>query len=60
VRRTWSGCAKSSATIHYIIEGGGHTWPGSIPIKSLGLTTKQIDASSIIWKFFSAYSLPPS
>jgi len=58
VRRTWSGCAKSSTTIHYIIEGGGHTWPGAIPIKSLGLTTKQIDASSTIWKFFSAYTLP--
>jgi polyhydroxybutyrate depolymerase len=58
VRRTWSGCATSSATIHYIIVGGGHTWPGSIPIKSFGLTTKQIDASSLIWKFFSAYTLP--
>jgi polyhydroxybutyrate depolymerase len=59
VRRTWSGCAKSSSVIHYIIEGGGHTWPGSaIAIKSLGLTTKQVDASSVIWKFFSAYTLP--
>jgi len=57
-RRTWSGCAKSSATVHYIIIGGGHTWPGSIPIPSLGLTTQQIDASALIWKFFSQYSLP--
>lgn len=57
VRRTWSGCASSAATVFYIIEGGGHTWPGSIPIPSLGLTTKQINASREIWKFFSAHTL---
>jgi len=57
VRRTWSGCAKSSTVSHYIIEGGGHTWPGSIPIKSLGLTTQQIKASDVIWKFFAAHQL---
>ena len=58
VRRTWTGCAKSSTVVHYIIQGGGHTWPGSIPLPRLGLTTKQVDASAEIWKFFSAYSLP--
>ncbi len=57
VRRTWSGCATSGAVVHYIIEGGGHTWPGSIPIPSLGLTTQQIKASDVIWKFFAAHKL---
>jgi polyhydroxybutyrate depolymerase len=57
VLRTWSGCTGSSSIVFYIIEGGGHTWPGSIPIKSLGLTTKQVDASKEIWKFFSAHTL---
>jgi len=57
VRRRWSGCVSSSATVFYIIEGGGHTWPGSIPIPSLGLTTTQINASATIWKFFSAHTL---
>ncbi len=56
-RRTWTGCAAGSAAIFYIINGGGHTWPGSIPIDRLGKTTKQIDASATIWKFFQAHSL---
>jgi polyhydroxybutyrate depolymerase len=56
-RRTWSGCAPGSAAIFYIINGGGHTWPGSIPIASLGKTTEQIDASATIWKFFQAHPL---
>jgi polyhydroxybutyrate depolymerase len=56
-RRTWSGCAPGSAAIFYIINGGGHTWPGSIPIATLGKTTMQIDASATIWKFFQAHSL---
>jgi polyhydroxybutyrate depolymerase len=41
----------------YSIIGGGHTWPGAIPIASLGMTTKQIDASSTIWDFFAAHAL---
>jgi polyhydroxybutyrate depolymerase len=41
----------------YSIIGGGHTWPGAIPIPRLGLTTKQIDASSAIWDFFAAHPL---
>jgi polyhydroxybutyrate depolymerase len=56
-RRTWSGCAAGGAAIFYMIIGGGHTWPGSIPIASLGMTTNQIDASATIWKFFQAHPL---
>jgi polyhydroxybutyrate depolymerase len=56
-RRTWSGCAAGSAAIFYMIMGGGHTWPGSITIPYLGKTTKQIDASATIWKFFQAHPL---
>ena len=32
VRRTWTGCKPGSASVYYIIEGGGHTWPGAIPV----------------------------
>ncbi len=56
-RRTWTGCEGSGSVVFYIIDGGGHTWPGSIPIPRLGLTTKQIDASATIWKFFAAHPL---
>jgi len=58
-KRTWTGCEAGSETVFYIIDGGGHTWPGSIPIPSLGKTTRQIDASATIWKFFQAHTLQP-
>ena len=57
VRRRWKGCAPGGVVDFYIIEGGGHTWPGSIPIPGLGLTTQQIKASAVIWKFFAAHKL---
>jgi polyhydroxybutyrate depolymerase len=57
-RRTWTGCQTGGEVVFYIIDGGGHTWPGSIPIESLGLTTKQIDASATIWDFFQAHPQP--
>jgi polyhydroxybutyrate depolymerase len=52
--RTWSGC-KGGDVVYYIIDGGGHTWPGSIPIAAFGLTTQQINASRTIWAFFEAH-----
>ena len=54
-QRTWSGCRATSTVVFYIIDGGGHTWPGSIPITSLGMTTSQINASATIWAFFKAH-----
>ena len=56
-RRTWSGCDSGGTVVFYIIDGGGHTWPGSIPIPRLGMTTKQIDASATIWQFFQDHPL---
>jgi polyhydroxybutyrate depolymerase len=56
-KRTWTGCQPGGEIVFYIIDGGGHTWPGSIPIDSLGKTTKQIDASATIWDFFQAHPL---
>ena len=56
-RRTWPNCKAGHEAVFYIIDGGGHTWPGSIPVPRLGLTTQQIKASDVIWKFFSAHEL---
>jgi polyhydroxybutyrate depolymerase len=56
-RRTWSGCDGSSSVAFYIIDGGGHSWPGSIPIARFGMTTQQINASDTIWAFFAAHPL---
>ena len=50
---TWSGC--TAATEWYLIEGGGHTWPGG-PISRPGShVTQDISASELIWTFFQRY-----
>jgi polyhydroxybutyrate depolymerase len=41
----------------YIVEGGGHTWPGGLPVASgtLGRTTGDINASELICEFFRTH-----
>ena len=51
---TWSGC-KGSAEIHfYQTSTGGHTWPGS----DSAVAIKELEASELIWQFFSRHQLP--
>ncbi len=57
-RRTWHGCDRRSDVVFYIIDGGGHTWPGAIPVARLGKTTTQLNASETIWNFFEKHPLP--
>jgi polyhydroxybutyrate depolymerase len=52
VHRAWTGC--DAPTDLYIVEGGGHTWPGGIDIEPLGHTTHDISATEIIWDLFEA------
>lgn len=59
IRREWSDCAPGGQVELYVIDGGGHTWPGSsFAIGSLGRTTTEISASEVLWKFFQAHPLP--
>jgi polyhydroxybutyrate depolymerase len=41
--------------VHYKITGGAHTWPGA-PI-TIGVTNRDINASTEIWKFVSRYDI---
>jgi polyhydroxybutyrate depolymerase len=43
----------------YTIRGGGHTWPGGGPMPEwfVGSTTRSIDASALMWAFFSQHPL---
>ncbi len=56
---TYAGCAGGGETVLYIIEGGGHTWPGqpSQPLLEflVGPISREIDASEVIWEFFAAH-----
>jgi polyhydroxybutyrate depolymerase len=56
-RRTWHDCDDKSEVVFYIVDGGGHTWPGAIAVPRLGMTTTQINASATIWEFFKSKTL---
>lgn len=63
VERKMYAAGKSGApVIFYEIHGGGHAWPGGNlqPEALLGKTTRDINASEIIWEFFSKFMLPES
>ena len=54
VTRKVYGPGKDGAeVVLYVIEGGGHTWPGHEPMVGfLGKSTKNISANDLIWEFF--------
>jgi polyhydroxybutyrate depolymerase len=53
LRRTWQNC--DAETVLYVIEGGGHAWPGQ-PVPAFeaqfGPGTTEIDASELMFEFF--------
>jgi polyhydroxybutyrate depolymerase len=50
----YTHCEKNSDVILYTIQGGGHSWPGGKPMPEwiAGHTTKDIDATELMWEFF--------
>lgn len=58
-RETFSACKASAEVIVYTVEGGGHTWPGGkqyLPEALIGKTSRNMDASEVLWEFFSRHS----
>ena len=52
-------CAASSEVVFYQIDNGGHTWPGGgqyLPKAIIGSTTRALDASEAIARFFLAHA----
>jgi polyhydroxybutyrate depolymerase len=52
----YTGCDNNANLELYIVDGGGHAWPGS----PFGTTTQQISATDLAWQFFKNYSLDGS
>ncbi|HUJ63242.1 MAG TPA: PHB depolymerase family esterase [Kofleriaceae bacterium] len=50
---TYQGCDVTLCTI----DGGGHTWPGGLPVPALGVTSTDISATDAMWTFFAAHHL---
>jgi polyhydroxybutyrate depolymerase len=59
-RITYAGGEKGAPVVFYKITGGGHTWPGGFgqPEKMLGNVCRDINATEVIWEFFSKHALP--
>jgi polyhydroxybutyrate depolymerase len=65
--RTFSGCSDGIVMHFYVVSDGGHTWPGSMLLEAasktqsgaaiFGVTTDQVDATQLIWSFFTRYAL---
>jgi polyhydroxybutyrate depolymerase len=58
--RRWS-CPDDLEVVFDIIQGGGHSWPGSAfsqaAVKLVGPTDMSIDADAVIWDFFRRHRL---
>jgi polyhydroxybutyrate depolymerase len=57
-RKVFAAKESGAEAVFYVIEGGGHTWPGQQPpIRFLGKSTKQISANDLIWDFFQKHPM---
>ena len=53
-RKTYGPGKEGAEVILYVINGGGHTWPGrKWPVPWLGKTTHDISANDLMWEFFN-------
>lgn len=55
----YPGCDQGADVVFYTIDGGGHSWPGGDPLPEwiVGHTTQDIDATRVMWEFFSRFSI---
>ena len=59
VQRKVCGPGKDGAeVVLYVIEGGGHTWPGQkSPVGFIGKSTLDISANDLMWEFFKKHPM---
>lgn len=56
---SFTGCSSGTEVTGYLVIGGGHAWPGGRPLGSIddfGRTSREFDASELIWIFLSSHS----
>lgn len=53
----WFSCDGESEVVRCVVDGGGHTWPGGLPIP-LGKTSKDMNATELMLDFFEAHPMP--
>ena len=61
-RKTYGPGKDGAEVVLYVIQGGGHTWPGRDPVLQslLGKSTKSISANDLMWEFFKRHPMKVS
>lgn len=57
----WTSCRPGIAVVLYVIDGGGHAWPGGaqyLPQWVIGRVCRDFSATEIIWDFFRHHPRP--
>jgi polyhydroxybutyrate depolymerase len=58
-KRVYAAANGSAEVVFYLIQGGGHAWPGGKQMLSiLDKPTQEISATQLIWQFFAAHPKP--
>ena len=58
-REVYRGGKQGTEVVVYVIEGGGHTWPGGpqyLPAFLVGKANRNLDATQVIWDFFKRHT----
>ncbi len=55
---TYATCAGGAEVTLCTVLGGGHTWPGGMPVPALGFTSRAMSATDMMWDFFERHPLP--
>jgi polyhydroxybutyrate depolymerase len=56
-REVYTGGREGSEVEFWLIDGGGHAWPGGDRLMNwLDAPSKELDATAAIWAFFAAHS----
>ena len=57
-KKTYGPGKDGAEVVLFVIEGGGHTWPGQQPpVGFIGKSTKNISANDLIWEFFQKHPM---
>jgi polyhydroxybutyrate depolymerase len=58
-RLEYTDCARDASVVLYTVIGGGHTWPGGMPLPEwfAGSTSASVSATALMWSFFRDHPL---
>jgi polyhydroxybutyrate depolymerase len=56
-RKTYGPGKEETEVVLFVIDGGGHTWPGRDTARFLGTSTHSISANDLMWEFFQRHPM---